>query len=151
MRVVYKIVLGLLLFNAFLTLFAPVFDAAVNTGLSDDAASSEEIEAYKPTGVSGIIGAIFSAENLAAWGGSVIVLAGGILVAIATKNYVYIGVALFVSIVIGLYIKMSSVISAIGLDHGNLYVTGIISIVGIAIGLIVVFDVIDMFAPAPAR
>lgn len=147
MRVIYKIVLGLFLFNAILTLFGPIFA----TSLSDSAISVDEMESYKLDSPTDIISIIFSWDNLGAWGASVIILAGGVLVALATKNYVYIGVTLFVSIVIGVYIKMSTVIATIGGQTDNVYVTGIIAIVGIAIGLIVVFNVVDMFAPAPAR
>jgi len=149
MRMIYKIVLGLLLFNAFLALYGPLF----NTSLSDDAVDYESsgMQQYKLDSVGDIMGIIFSAGNFGAWGASAVVLAAGMVGAFVTKNYIYIGVALFVAIVIGLYIKMSATIANIGNVTDNIYVTGIIAIVGIAIGLMVVFNVIDMFAPASAR
>jgi len=83
---------------------------------------------------------------------SVTILVAGLLAAFFLKRpALVIGVSLFVAIIIGLYLKMSSVIIHIGKETGNEYVTGLVTIVGIAIGLIVMFDVIDMFAPAPAR
>lgn len=148
MRVAYKIVLGLLLFNGFLTLFAPIFNAASGPSIEENV---EDISIYKIDDVGDVMGLIFHSDNIGAWSAVAIITIAGIGVAFLTKNYVYIGVTLFVSIVTGLYIKMSSVIVNIGSDTGNVYVTGIITIVGIAIGLIVMFDVIDMFAPAPAR
>jgi len=148
MRVAYKIVLGLLLFNGFLTLFAPIFNAASGPSIEENV---EDISIYKIDDVGDVMGLIFHSDNIGAWSAVAIITIAGIGVAFLTKNYVYIGVTLFVSIVTGLYIKMSSVIVNIGSDTGNVYVTGIIAIVGIAIGFIVMFDVIDMFAPAPAR
>ena len=154
MRTVYKIVMGLMLFNAFLTVYNPFF----NTGLADhavDYTSDPSITRYNPASPTDIMLAIFGFNNLHAWGAgsivSLIVLAGGILVALATKNYVYIGVTLFISIVVGLYTQMSVAISGIGADISNIYVTAVITIVAIAIGLLLVFNVVDMFAPSPTR
>ena len=154
MRTVYKIVMGLMLFNAFLTVFTPFF----NTGLGDkavDYTTDENATRYNPVSPGSIMLAVFGFGNIHAWGAasivSLIVLAGGIIVALATKNYVYIGVTLFVSIVIGMYTSFSVAISGIGADVNNVYVTAIIAIVGLAIGLLVVFNVVDMFAPSPTR
>jgi len=149
MRVVYKIVLGLLLFNAFLTLFAPIFSASIDENAMDYEA--EDVSQYEIKGIGDIMRIIFHEDNIGAWTGIVVVSIAGIGAAILTKNYIYIGVTLFVSIVVGLYLKMSSVIATIGLQTDNIYVSGIITIVGIAIGIIVVFSVVDMFAPATAR
>ena len=162
MRMVYKIVLGMLLFNAFITFYSPLFNACVSTPLDDAAMGVDDanISKYNPTGgIGNIMGIIFSAENFGAWGASAVILAAGMVGAFVTKNYVYIGVALFVAIVIGLYIKMSAVISKIGTDYGAFTINGIeyniilglMTITGIAIGLLVVFSVVDMFAPASAR
>jgi hypothetical protein len=149
MRVVYKIVLGLLLFNAFLTLFAPIF----STNISESAVDYEaaDVSQYEIESIGDIMGIIFHEDNIGAWTGIVVISIAGIGAAILTKNYIYIGVTLFVSIVVGLYLKMSSVIATIGNQTDNVYVSGIITIVGIAIGIIVVFSVVDMFAPAGAR
>jgi hypothetical protein len=149
MRIVYKIALGLLLFNAFLTLFSPIFNTAVSENAIDYEA--EDISQYEIKNAGDVMGIIFHSDNIGAWSAVAIVTIAGIGVAFLTKNYVYIGVTLFVSIIVGLYVKMSSVIAGIGSTYGNIYVTGLITIIGIAIGLIVIFNVIDMFAPASAR
>ena len=153
MRVVYKIVLGLLLFNAFLTLFAPIFNTAASTSYSENAVnySSTDMTNYTITNVSSMIGLIFNEANYGALGTASVIIAAAVIAAFATKSYVLIGVGLFVSIVIGLYVKMSSIIANIGNQTNNIYVTGIIVIVGIAIGVLIVFNVVDMFAPASAR
>jgi len=149
MRVVYKIVLGLLLFNAFLALYSPIF----NTSLSDNTIDyeSSEMQKYKLDNESLDLVGIFLGENSAGVWSSVIITGAALLAALALKNYVLIGVGLFVAVVIGLYVEMSSTIANIGNVADNIYVTGLIAIVGIAIGLLVVFSVIDMFAPASAR
>ena len=156
MRLLYKIVLGLLLFNAFITLFSPLFAATqVDTGISGHAVnySSSDMTDYSLTdqGIPGILGLIFTAENAGALIGMTVIGVIAVAGAIAFKHYLLIGVGLFVSVVVGLYIKMSSVIAGIGSQVNNVYVDGIIAIVGIAIGVLVVFAVIDMFAPASAR
>jgi len=155
MRMLYKIVLGLLLFNAFLTLFNPLFTSAldVETGYADDAINytSSDMTDYSITNVTSIVELIFSPENLGALAAGGAALVAAMLVAFATKNYVIIGVGLFVAIVVSMYTKMSSVIANIGSQTNNIYVDGIIAIISIAIGVLIIFAVIDMFAPASAR
>ena len=157
MRVVYKIVLGLLLFNAFLTLFAPVFNEATTTSIDKGAVnySSTDMTNYTITNSTNVMNLIFGNKdnyvNDATWGAMIGISSVVFITALFMKNYVVIGVGLFVAVIVGLYIRMSAVIASMGSQTNNIYVTGIITIVGIAIGLIVVFDVIDMFAPAPAR
>jgi len=160
MRMTYKIALGLLLVNAFLTFYSPIF----NTSLSDNTISyeDEDIQEYNIFSIEGpgdVIALIFSPTNYEALAAASAVIAVAVLAAFATKNYVLIGVGLFVSFVIGLYVKLSATIMTIGATPDQFYsydtyylpVSVIITIVGIAIGVIVVFNVVDMFAPAPVR
>jgi len=153
MRMLYKIVLGLLLFNAFLTLFSPMFSAAVDTGISENAIDyeSSEMTIYTITDAGDILDMIFAEENAGALAGMVIIGTIAVAAAIFMKQYIIIGVGLFVSIVVGMYVKMSAVIANIGSATNNVYVSGIITIIGIAIGVFIVFVVIDMFAPGSAR
>lgn len=158
MRFTYKLLLGLFLFNAFLTLFSPIF-ASVGTNISDNAAgyTDSDIAQYDPNkGIVSMMTTIF-VGNTDSWSGLVGILAFTGINAIAfvwalkNKNYVFIGVSLFVSLFVTLYIRLSSVIVSIGTNQGNYIVVGIIGIVGVAIGLILTFNVVDMFAPASAR
>ena len=167
MRMVYKIVLGLLLFNAFLTFFAPVFNTATSRGFNESNSmglDNNELSKYEPKEGSGYMMELIFGDpddddytSDAAWSAFGFISVCAIGAALFMKNYVVVGVGLFVAIVTGLYIKTSAVIAAIGLQAdmgnttGNLLVTSIITIVGIAIGVIVMFNVIDMFAPAPVR
>jgi len=152
MRTIYKIVLGLLLFNGFLALFSPIFNEAVSTSAIDEGAinitdtNMTKYELKKPTDIMGII----FTGGMGVWAGAAVaVVALGF--ALVTKNYIFIGVGLFVSIIVGLYVNMSVVLTTVGNVADNIYVSGIITLVGIAIGLLVVFSVIDMFAPGAAR
>jgi len=158
MRVVYKIILGLVLFNAFLTLYNPLF----NTSLSDNTIDYEsaEMEQYNLNSTSNIIDIIFTPGNIGAMIASASILIITVIAGAVLRNpTVIIGVGIFVSIVVGLYVKMSAVISKIGTDYGAFTINGIeyniilglMTITGIAIGLLVVFSVVDMFAPASAR
>jgi len=165
MRFLYKLLLGLFLFNSFLTFFSPVFNAATNTPLDEQAVDYTDpvLAQFDPNeGILSMMKAIF-VGNTDAWSSflSIAAFVGintiAIVWALKNKNYVFIGVSLFVSIFISLYIKTSTVITFIGkqADMGNttgdLLITSIIAIIGVAIGLLLIFSVVDMFAPASAR
>lgn len=165
MRIQYKILLGLFLFNAFLAFFSPVFNAATNNPLDGQAVgyTDSDLAQFDPNeGIVSMMTAIF-VGNTDSWSSFIGVAAFiGINVitfawALINKNYVFIGVSLFVSLFISLYIKTFAVISLIGKEAdmpnttGDLLITSIIGIIGVAIGLILVFSVVDMFAPASAR
>ena len=159
MRIQYKIVLGLFLFNAFLTLFTPIFSEAVDTDIGGHAINYTEsdLAQFDPkVGIADMMVAMFVGKT-DAWSSiaTIVAFAGLNVIVFAwcliNKNYVPIGVSLFVSIVISLYIRLSTVIAGINTSHGNYIISGIISIVGIAIGIIIMFSVVDMFAPASAR
>lgn len=151
MRVPYKFVLGLLLFNAFFALFAPIF----GTGMDDNAVSytDDDISRYTLSSPADLMTMMFSYGN--AWDYTQIALVTvfvnvvGLTAALATKNYVYIGVSLFVSIITAMYTRFFSILGSLNTTN-NVYVTGIITIVGIALGVIVMFNIVDMFAPSPA-
>lgn len=153
MRTVYTLIIGLVMFNAFLVLFGPFFsisDASVN-----NAVPIEDMSSYKPTDAPGLLLQIFSFGNT--WSG---VASAGIItiilfsVALLTKNYIYIGVAIFLGLVIGLYTQTSSVLFSIAsgpLNDQYGIVQGIFTITAVALGILIAFAVVDMFAPTPTR
>jgi|SRR6056297_618019 len=149
MRISFKIVLGLLLFNAVFALYNPLF----NTGYGDDAVGidDETVNQYNLADMNmyTFLELIFTNANALMTAGIVSGIA--LTAALITKNYVYIGVGIFVGIVSGMYVSFSGIISQLGssVSGSNVYVTGIITIIGIAIGAMVMFNVVDMFAPHP--
>ena len=153
MRAVYKIVMGLMLFNAFLVVFAPFFSSE---SLEGDAISSSDMEAYDPyKGGWGtlLVNMFTSGETWSGVIGGAVTAVITLGVALLTKNYVFIGVGLFLGLVIGLYIQVSSVLYKIIVPFSDQYgiIQGILAVTGIAIGLLILFNVVDMFAPSPTR
>lgn len=154
MRVVYKIALGLLLFNTVFALFGPVFNSGFEAdakGVDDSSLQNLSIADSGPmdylANAFGGIGGIGTTLGIAAVFTGVAVIA-----AFVTKNYIYIGIGLFMGILTSIYINFMNIISQLGTagTDGNIYITGIITIIGIAIGLVLMFNIVDMFAPAPA-
>jgi len=149
MRIPFKIVLGLLLFNAIFALYNPLFD----TGYGDEAKSlsDEEINQYNLADMNmySFLELIFTNANALMAAGIISGIA--LTAALLTKNYVYIGVGIFIGIISGMYVSFSGIISQLGstATANNIYVTGIITVIGIAIGVIVMFNIVDMFAPHP--
>lgn len=149
MRIPFKIVLALFLFNLVFSLYGPIF----NTGYEDDAKSITDDEAIQydlaNMNMFDFIQMIFLNANALAAAGIISGIA--LTAALLTHNYVYIGVGIFIGIVTGMYVSFSGIISQLGttVTGDNVYVTGIITIVGLAVGVIVMFNVVDMFAPSP--
>jgi len=151
MRIPYKYILGLLLFNCFFALYTPIF----GTGINDDAVSytDEDVQQYNLSKPASFLSMMFSFGN--AWDYTQIALVTifvnvvGIGAALATKNYVYIGVSFFISIITAMFTRFINIIGSLN-TTGNIYVTGLITIMSIAIGIMVMFNIVDMFAPAPA-
>ena len=150
MRVPYKYVLALLLFNAFFALFTPFFGTGIDNAVSYD---DDDVQSYSLNSPADFLTHMFSFGN--AWEFTTIALVtvfttiAGFTAALATKNYVYIGVGLFVSIITAMYVRFSVILGSLN-TTGNTYVTALISIVGIAIGVMVMFNIVDMFSPSPA-
>jgi len=149
MRTAFKIVLGLLLFNTVFALYAPIF----NTGYEDDAKdiTNENVERFNlaDADMFDYLQFIFGTAQSMLTASVIIGIA--LTASVITKNYVYIGVGIFTGLVTTMYSSFMGLISQIGMvaTANNVYVTGIIAIIGIAIGVIVMFNVVDMFAPHP--
>lgn len=159
MRTIYTLIMGLVLFNAFLVVFGPYFNISAIENAAIDV-NDENMSVYDPrnTGDQGygvtLLTRVFSfGDTWSGLIGGVLISLIGIGVALATKNYIYIGVTLFLGLVVGTYIQMSSVIYSIGAGISDQYgiVQGILAATGIAIGLLIAFAVVDMFAPSPTR
>jgi len=67
----------------------------------------------------------------------------GVIGAILTKNYVVVAVALFLGIVTALYLGVSSVLLKL---YSNVYTNALITLIGIAIGILVIYNVVEMFS-----
>ena len=149
MRVVYKILLGLFLFNAVFALTSPIF----NTGYGADAKGIDDPDVamfdISSINVETFLDFIFDNWMLITTA-TLIGVAIGVGGTLLTKNLAFIGVGLFVGVLTGMYSMFLSFISQLGASQNNVYVTGVIAIVSVGIGILVMYSVIDMFAPAPA-
>jgi len=148
-RVVYKILLGLFLFNAVFALTSPIF----NTGYGADAKGVDDSDValfdISSMDAGSFLSYIFTHWDLLTALG-IISVAGGVLLTFATKNLVFIGVGVFVGVLTGMYSMFLSFISQLGAAQHSVYVTGIISIVSASIGILLLIAVVDMFAPSSA-
>jgi len=145
MKFIYFVILGLMLFNGVLILTAGIF----NTGLEDTATNvSGDYGKYNLGNNSyDIMQNIFSSNALGAWGSATgafaVIVVVGVIGAILTKNYVVVAVALFLGIVTALYLGVSSVLLKI---YSNVYTNALITLIGIAIGILVIYNVVEMFS-----
>lgn len=151
MRVPYKYVLGLLLFNVVFALTTPIF----NTGYGDNAVDINDpsVSQYNLANMNlgTFVGFIFA--NAFALMSAGIIVGLATFISIATKNYVYIGAGIFLGIVIGMYVGFIDLINTLvmGATQNNPYVMGLVSLLGIALGVVIMFNVVDMFAPSPTQ
>jgi hypothetical protein len=124
-----------------------------NTGYGDDAKGIDDTDVNQfnlaDADMFDYLNYIFGTANSLLSAGVIVGVA--LTASILTKNYVYLGVGIFTGLVTSMYSGFMSIISQLGsaVTSDNVYVTGIITIVGIAVGLIVMFNVVDMFAPHP--
>lgn len=140
MRFIYKILLGLIIFNSMLVFLAGFF--AIN-GVNP----VEENAAYNftddPDYQSYIItGDIFDVTTLSIFGVSITI---GLISSALLHSPVPLGACFFSGFIAALYIKSAGVIGNLA-PSGNWIISGIITLVGIAIGLIAAFTIIEFFA-----
>ena len=132
MRFIYKLLLGLVLFNSFLALFAGFFSIGGTNPVESESAinvtSDIDYTSYE------ITGDFFSWDTatIAVMGTSI---ALGLFASWVMKSPVPIGAALFSGIVSSLYLQSASVISNIT-PSDNWIITSIIGLVGICIGIL---------------
>ena len=133
MKFVYFIILGLVIFNSVLIITSGIF----NTSLGDDASDYSKYSLSTP---SSIISILTSTASIGAWGTLTV---AGIIFAIGLKNYIFVGIGLFLGLVTALYIGASDILFKI--SSNNVYISGIITLIGIVIGILVLYNVVEMF------
>ena len=136
MKFIYFIILGLVIFNSVLILTSGIF----NTSLGDDA---EDYNKYSLNSPSDVIGVLFSSSALSAWGAFTVIAVVGVIGGIVLKNYIIAAVAIFLGLVTALYIGASDILFKI--SDNNVYISGIITLIGIVIGILVLYNVVEMF------
>ena len=131
MRMIYKILMGMILFNSMLIMFSPFFPS---TGLEEKASDTSTTYAeYEPTNPATLLGLIFSANAVAAMG----VIGGiSIIATLVSKSLVPLGVGAFAAIVTGMYIGASNIFLNL---TDSPTVNGLVTIIGIMIGILTVF------------
>jgi hypothetical protein len=135
MKFAYFIILCLVVFQGILVVTAPIF----NTGLEGIAG---DYSGYALTNSTSVLDILFSERATGAWGSFAVIAIIGVIGAIVVKNYVVAAVALFLGLVTGLYIGAVDIMFRIS---DNVYIHGIITVVGVAVGLLVLYSVVEMF------
>ena len=140
MRFVYKILIGLLIFNSMLLLFAPFFPVETTT-ISESATnitSDSEFTSYQNIGSAGMIG------NMILTGGGV--FAGAIVLGLLTQQLgLFIGAGSFIALISGLWVGASGVIVPILQIADNWIVMAMYSLITVIIGIVAVIAVVEMF------
>ena len=132
MKFVYFIILGLVIFNGCLIFTSSIFETSMDESATD-------YSSYQLKNPGDIINILTNNASIGAWG---ILTLAGIIAALALKNYIFIGVGIFLGLVTALYIGASSVLFNIS---DNAYVHSIITLIGIVIGILVLYNVVEMF------
>jgi len=144
MRIQYVLLLGLILFQGVFTSFSTVFPY---TAVSETIPEGDYSE-YNVTQSGDFGGMLF--DIFIHWGVGGLIAIGGLGAAILTKNYVFIGVGLFIGILSTLYIETWRILSPINVT-GNPLIGSVIALLAIAIGILTIFSLVDMFAPQGAQ
>ena len=149
MRFIYIILLGLVMFNASLLLFADVFDYASTSGADEDAINTSEL--YEGTYGDpnnlweGVIYGLLNIYTAAIIG--VMLAAGGLFNKFTGGTYsltLIIGISFFIGIIMSLWVSTFNVVTNLTGEYGYM-LNGLITIISIAIGLIIVFSINEMF------
>lgn len=152
MRFLYKIALGIILFQAFLIVITPFFPY---TGIDENAkniTNDAEFTKYSnldsPTGLLQIL-----IDKGGIWGGlvGIIISVAGLGGALITKNYVFIGVGIFLGFLSSFFVMTTTFLMSLSMNLGNNSgVNSVVSVFSICLGLLCLFAVVDMFAPSGA-
>jgi len=146
MRTIYVILLGLILFQGVFIAFSSSFpySGGLKHEITDPTEDSDLIN-YDITDPSTFIDNILAGGAIAS-----LIVAAGVIVAIATKNYVVAGMGFFIGIIVGLLSSTWSVVTTINFTS-NPIVASITNIIFLAIGFLSLYAVVDMFAPQGAQ
>jgi hypothetical protein len=144
MKFVYFAILGLLVFNGVLILTASIFDSGLEgTAVDVEGNYGDYSLSHTNTTSLSIVNTLFSSSALGAWGSVFGVIVGfSVVMSIWLGKYIIAAVGLFLGLVTALYMNLANVFFHI---YNNVYITGIITLVGIAIGILVLYNVIEMF------
>lgn len=148
MRFIYKLLFGLIIFNACIMLFSGMFNYASVSDLDEDAVDVEDEygDTYGNPGNlwSGIVSNLFSLPSIAAL---LIIFAGsGVVGKFTSGNYsltLVTGIGLFIGLLSALWISTFQTITEITSSYG-LLLNGLVSIITIVVGLLMVFSIIEM-------
>lgn len=143
MRFIYKVLIGLIVFNSMLVFLAGFF--SINNVNPPE--SSSAINVTSDTTYTGykIAGEILSIDltTVSIMGVSITI---GAIASILMKSPVPVGASLFSGFLALLYVKSAIVIDTIVGAQNNWILTGIISLVAILIGILATFTIVEMFA-----
>lgn len=140
MRFIYKLLIGLLIFNSMLLLFAPFFPAPATTPSESavNITSDSDFTSYQNIGSANMIG------NMILTGGGV--FAGAIVLGLLTRQLgLFIGAGSFIALISGLWVGASGVIVPILQMANNWIILAMYSLINIIIGIIAVIAVVEMF------
>jgi len=148
MRFIYFILIGLVVFNASIVLLADTFNYASTTSLDENAVNATDsmIATYGEPGNlwSGILNNLFSLEViftlLFIFGSSNLLgrWTGG-----QYSTTLIAGIGIFIGVISALWIATFKTINNLVGNYGSL-MNGIVTIVTIAIGIIIVFSIVEM-------
>jgi len=144
-------VLGIILFQAFIILLTPFFSGSYIGDNAGDITGDSDYTQYKVNNAGDLLKILWDFGGI--WGGVVTGSIAGLalVTALATKNYILIGVGLFLGFLSGFFVMTTSFLLSLNQSMGNsAEVNTVISIVSICLGLLCLFAVIDMFAPGRA-
>lgn len=135
MKFIYVVLLGLIIFNGTILLFADFFPD--NTEVDHAVDVETELSEYGNVGEDML--STFVGNGLTT---SLAIFSGAIVVGLLTKQLgLFIGIGAFASVVGGLWASTSSIIFNI---NDNSIVSGLITLITIAIGIVFIFSVVDM-------
>lgn len=140
MKFIYKILIGLFVFNTCLSLFSSFFYSpmAENTiGASDDLGDGTDYESFRIEGSFLSIGT----EEIAVFGVSMIL---SLLFTWAVKSPIPIAVALFGNVIWLLYVKPATILASLDIT-GSSIIAGLLAMFGIIIGILATLYVIEFF------
>lgn len=138
MRFIYIILLGMLIFNGMIIIFSPYFPAEslVSSGATDPSSSDSPTSQYMNITNKDTIVSIITA------GGGIFV--GAVVLAVVTKNIVWIGAGAFVAFIVGLWAGISNPITGI-LSYFSHSGVSLYSLFLICLGIVITASVIEMF------
>ena len=144
MRFIYKLLLGLIIFNGMLVLLASMFPVyqpgAVDVTGDTDYAKFSSLSNPNMLWNMIIVGGAATLSTLVG-----VTVFGWFSRGISINALQVVGIASFIGAVTGLWFGVSQVFTAISSFADNQYFTGFYAIITICIGIIVAWSVIEMF------